>query len=59
MKAVILQQIVRAWQESNVMTLVYDFGVAPVDGVTALTGSIPLKSQHRPAGIAKLPNATN
>lgn len=48
-KAVIFQQVVRAWAAYNIMTLVYYYGIAPVDGVAALTANIPTPSQSPPA----------
>lgn len=40
MKAVIFQHV-----DWTLLTFVYDFGIAPADGVIALGGGIPLTAQ--------------
>lgn len=49
-----IQQIATALPACNVITLVYYFGIAPVDGVAALTGNPALRTSHRPPWIVKL-----
>ncbi len=55
MKAPHFQQIVRAWLDSNVITLVYDFGIAPADGLTVLTRGILPTPRHNTARL-RLPS---